>query len=132
MSRLSVILATAAALAVTPVLAAPVYVTVPGGSYVYEGTTLSPSGPDVPIFPSPPIGAPFDPAGAAIASMQSVSWAHRTHLDYSDNAVLIRTLARTGDSLAAHWAKCQARYATYNLADDTYTDSSGLPQNCRI
>jgi len=31
-----------------------------------------------------------------------------------------------------HWAKCQARYATYNLADDTYTDSSGLPQNCRI
>ena len=74
MSRLSVILATAAALAVTPVLAAPVYITVPGGSYVYEGTTLSPSGPDVPIFPSPPIGAPFDPAGAAIASMQSVPW----------------------------------------------------------
>src|SRR6476660_9438362 len=122
MSRLSVIIATLAAIAATPALAAPVYITVPGDSYVYEGTMLPPSGPDVPIFPPPQIGAPFDPAGAAIAAMQHVPWAHRTHSDYADNAVLIRTLSRTGDSLAAHWAKCQARYATYNLTDDTYTD----------
>jgi hypothetical protein len=132
MSRLSVILATVVAATATPVLAAPVIITVPGGNYVYEGTELPPSGPDVDVFPPPAIGAPFDPAQAAVNAMQHVPWAHRAHLDYADNAVLIRTLARTGDSLAMHWAKCQARYVTYNLADDTYTDSSGLPQNCRI
>ena len=132
MSRLSVILATTVALIASPVLAAPLIITVPGGNYVYEGTDLPPRGPDVDIFPPPAIGAPFDPAQAAINAMQHVPWAHRTHLDYADNAVLIRTLSRTGASLAEHWAKCQARYATYNLADDTYTDSHGLPQNCRI
>ena len=132
MSRLSVILAAIVASAATPVLAAPVIITVPGGNYVYEGTELPPPRPDVDIFPPPAIGAPFDPAQAAISAMQHVPWAHRTHLDYGDNAVLIRTLARTGDSFAEHWAKCQARYATYNLADDTYIDSSGLPQNCRF
>src|SRR3569623_1911748 len=132
MSRLSVILAAIVASAATPVLAAPVIITVPGGNYVYEGTELPPPRPDVDIFPPPANGAPFDPAQAAISAMQHVPWAHRTHLDYGDNAVLIRTLARTGDSFAEHWAKCQARYATYNLADDTYIDSSGLPQNCRF
>ena len=132
MSRLSVILATAAAVAATPAFAAPLYITVPGGNYVYEGTELPPNGPDVYVFPPPEIGAPFDPAGAAANAMQHVPWAQHTRVSLADNANLVRTLARTNDSLAMHWTKCQARYPTYNLADDTYTDGNGLPQNCRI
>lgn len=132
MPRLSVILATLAAVAATPALAAPVYITVPGGSYVYEGTTLPPSGPDTPIFPPPQIGAPFDPAAAAANAMQHVPWAHHTRVSLAGNTNLVRALARAGDSLSAHWEKCQAQFASYNLADDTYIDSDGLPRNCPI
>ena len=115
-----------------PAFAAPVYITVPGGGYVYEGTELPPSTDTAPIFQPPGINLPFDPAQAANASMQTVPWAHRNTPELADNGALIRTLARTGDSFAEHWSRCEARYASYSVADNTYLDAGGVPRNCEL
>ena len=130
-------LATLAAVAVlaasaVPALAAPVHITIPGDAYVYEGTTLPPSTDNAPVFQPPGLNIPFDPAQAAIASMQFVPWAHQNRASLADNGSLIRTLARTGESFSEHWSRCEARYASYSVADNTYLDADGVLRNCGI
>lgn len=110
-------------------LAQPVHITVPG---TYYEAPLPPSQSyDYYAVQPPSFLLPFDPAGAAINSTAQIPWAHHVRVDYATSSpTLASTLARTGDSLGSHWSKCQARYGTYNLVDDTYTDRDGVPRYC--
>jgi hypothetical protein len=134
MFRLAAFATAAAAVSISaaPALAAPVHITIPGDAYVYEGTTLPPATDNAPVFQPPGLNLPFDPAQAALAAMQFVPWAHENRASLADNGSLIRTLARTGESFSEHWSRCEARYASYSVADNTYLDAAGVPRNCGI
>jgi hypothetical protein len=133
MSRLAMTLLGAAAFASTalPVFAQPLVITVPGGTPVYESPVLPPSSPYPLVSPPPPIGGRFDPAQAAINAMATVPWARHAATS-GPNPVLVETLLRTGDSFAEHWARCQAQYGSYSIADDTYLDAAGIPRACLL
>lgn len=109
--------------------AQPVHITVPGG---YYEPPLPPSQSyDYYAVQPPGFLLPFDPAGAAQNALAAVPWAHHVRVDYATSSpTLASTIARTGDSLSAHWIKCQARYSSYNLVNDTYVDRDGVPHYC--
>lgn len=123
-------LSLAVAALVSPAVAQPLIITVPGGA-VYEGPELAPSEPYPLVAPPPIIGGRFDPAQAAINAMATVPWARHV-APAGPSPVLAATLLRTGDSFAEHWARCQARYGSYSVADDTYLDAAGIPHACPI
>lgn len=134
MSRLTMSLLGAAVLAAAtlPAPAQPLVITVPGGTEVYEGPVLPPSSPYPLVSPPPQIGGRFDPGQAAINAMATVPWARHAAATEAPSPVLAETLLRTGDSFAEHWRRCQARYGSYSVADDTYLDAAGIPRACLL
>jgi len=109
-------------------LAQPVHITVPGG--YYEAPLPPSQSYDYYAVQPPSFSLPFDPAGAAQNALVAVPWAHHVRVDYAMSPALASTLARTHDSFSAHWSKCQARFSSYNLVDDTYTGRDGVPRYC--
>jgi hypothetical protein len=134
MSRLTMSLLGGAVLAATalPAFAQPLIITVPGGTPVYEGSVLPPSSAYPLVGPPPQIGGRFDPAQAAINAMATVPWARHAVATSAPGPALAATLLRTGDSFAEHWARCQARYGSYSVADDTWLDAAGFPRACLL
>ncbi|HEX4298461.1 MAG TPA: hypothetical protein VHZ56_10610 [Devosia sp.] len=123
-------LAAACALWTLPALAAPVHITVPGGTFDY-------SSPSSPYFVDPldnysiySPDQPYDPVEAAVE--RNVIVLHQYHTAQPLNPELAAALIRNGESYSQHWARCAAHYATYELAGDTYVDGRGVPQPCRL
>ncbi|HVY52247.1 MAG TPA: hypothetical protein VHA07_11905 [Devosia sp.] len=115
-----------------PAQAQPLVITVPGGTPIYPGLVLPPGG-SYPLVTAPPqIGGRFDPAQAALNAMATVPWARHAGVSQALSPALVDTLLRTGDSFAEHWTKCQARFGTFSLADDTYLGADGIPRNCPL
>lgn len=126
---LAVLVATVAV--VGPAVAQPLQIVVPGGSYFSYPDDDVPnfnSSPDVFRAPVDPSGR-FDPAQAAINALHHSRFWLRGSMFNVDRAV---TLNATGDSILEHQLKCQAVYASYDLASDTYIGSNGIPRPCRL
>jgi hypothetical protein len=73
----------------------------------------------------------FDPAAAAINAL-NISHFNVPRGRSSFNVDRAITLNATGDSIATHQMKCQAAYASYDLASDTYLTDNGIPRPCRL
>jgi hypothetical protein len=129
-SLLSVAVIAAVMGVAAPAVAQSLNIIVPGGTYggfEDEPPTFN-NNPDIyraPIDPS----SRFDPAQAAINAIHHSRFWLRGSMFNLDRAV---TLNATGDSLLEHQLKCQAAYATYDLASDTYIGSHGIPRPCRL
>jgi hypothetical protein len=120
----------AIAASVAPAIAAPLIITVPGGNEFGENPRVSPFYDyNVPLLSVP--GGKFDPAAAATEAYFAVHHPVR-NVGPLWPASLGETLIRTGDSIAGHWIKCQAHYASYNLVTDTYDGHDGLPTPCEL
>ena len=114
----------------TPALAQPLDIVVPGGSLVPN--SVSPDFPDRRIVRTPvtPNGN-FDPAQASINAL-AVSKFYPPNGFVSINYDRALTLNATGSSILEHQLRCQATYATYDRATDTYLGENGLPRPCRL
>ncbi len=110
-----------------PAFAAPAHVVVHGAYPLYVppsyydsyGADLAGDG-----FYGDPLSRYYDPAGA----IPDTQYYGPPAVDL----VLARTLDRTGDSVLGHILKCQARYATYSAASNTYFGRNGIPVACYL
>jgi hypothetical protein len=121
------------ALGALPVAAQDVYVTIPYGSHGGPGPSYYDYGPgyyDDYVYGNP-YSLNFDPATAAINAL-NISRFHTPRPRRTFNVDRMITLNATGDSIAEHQLKCQARYQTYDLVSDTYIASNGMPRPCRL
>jgi hypothetical protein len=133
MKSLLPVLVLAMAAVAAPVVAQPIDITVP-----YYGPGDSYDGPrpfynDDYVYGSRTWDDPgrFDPAAAAINALNISHFnvpRGRSNLNYN-RAI---TLNATGDSILEHQLKCQAAYASYDLATDTYLSDHGIPRPCRL
>jgi hypothetical protein len=129
-SLLSVAVLVAALGVAGPAVAQPLEIVVPGGSYF-------PSDDDGPSFNNNPdiYRAPIDPAGRFDPGQAAINALHHSHFwlrGSSFNLDRAVTLNATGDSILEHQLKCQAAYASYDMASDTYLGSNGIPRPCRL
>ena len=76
-------------------------------------------------------GGSFDPAQASLNAL-TISNFYPPPGYISINYDRAFTLNATGDSILEHQLKCQAAYATYDPASDTYIGAYGIPQPCRL
>lgn len=142
MSRLPILLVAAALAACTPAPAAPLIITVPGGTPLPDPTPPrhyvfgADNDPDARAilwndYRTPDrLGGAFDGARAAL---DAEAIAHPTvRFRQEWNGALAATLLRTGDSFAGHWLKCQRVYTSYDLVTDTYAGPHGLPTPCGL
>lgn len=117
--------------AAAPALA-QVEIVVPGGTVEAPDTAPRPIYNDDYV-----VGTPadrlrdFDPEAYAINALRvSNFFPRRGQVPFNvDRAV---TLNATGESIAEHQLRCQAAYASYELASDTFLDANGIPQPCRL
>lgn len=130
--QLIVAIACSAALAL-PAAAQPLHITVPGGHHTYyynhpyySGYSFFFGYDDYHYFNQP--GDRFDPGTASMNALHAIHFNEHPRMNFSQS--LANSLARTGDSLAQHWEKCQSRYSTYDIVSDTYFDDYGMPRAC--
>lgn len=113
-----------------PAAAQPLDIVVPGGTLVPGA--ISPDFYDRRIVRTPvtPNGN-FDPGRASINAL-AISKFYPPNGFVSINYDRALTLNATGSSMLEHQLRCQAAYATYDLATDTYLGDDGLPRPCRL
>lgn len=113
-----------------PAAAQPLDIVVPGGTLVPGA--ISPDFHDRRIVRTPvtPNGN-FDPGQASINAL-AISKFYPPNGFVSINYDRALTLNATGSSMLEHQLRCQAAYATYDLATDTYLGDDGLPRPCRL
>ena len=121
-----------AVLGALPVVAQEVYITIPYGSDGGSGPSYGYgfSFQDDYVYGNP-YSLNFDPATAAINAL-NISRFHTPRPRRTFNVDRMITLNATGDSIAQHQLKCQARYQTYDLVSDTYIGRDGIPRPCRL
>lgn len=133
MKSLLPVLAVALAALAAPAAAQPIDITVPyyGPGDTYDGPR--PFYNDDYNYGAPTWDDPgrFDPAAAAINAL-NISHFNTPRGRSSINYNRAITLNATGDSILEHQLKCQAAYASYDLASDTYLGSHGIPRPCRL
>lgn len=124
-------LVVAAAIGVSaPALAQPLDIIVPGGTLFLD---RAPGDfPDRRIVRTPVTpGGNFDPAQASLNAL-AISNFYPPPGYVSINFDRALTLNATGQSILEHQLRCQAAYATYDLASDTYLGDNGIPRPCRL
>ena len=116
--------------AVAPAAAQPLDIIVGGGTIVPDSTPRD--FPDRRVVRTPVTpGGNFDPAQASLNAL-AISNFYPAPGYVSINYDRAYTLNATGDSILEHQLKCQAAYATYDPATDTYVGAYGIPQPCRL
>lgn len=114
----------------TPAVAQPLEILVPGG--IVMPNSVSPNFPDRRIVRTPVTpGGSFDPAQASLNAL-AVSNFYPAPGFVSINYDRALTLNAMGTSILEHQLRCQATYASYDLASDTYIGENGLPRPCRL
>jgi hypothetical protein len=113
-----------------PAIAQPLEIIVPGGTIIPN--SVAPDFPDRRIVRTPVTpGGNFDPAQASLNAL-AISNFYPPRNFVSINYDRALTLNATGTSILEHQLRCQATYATYDLASDTYLGEDGLPRPCRL
>ncbi len=125
-------IAAALVIASAPPALAQVEIVVPGGTVETPDTAPRPIYNDDYVYGTPADRLrDFDPAAYAINALRiSNFFPRRGHVSFNiDRAV---TLNESGESIAEHQIRCQAAYASYELASDTFLDANGIPRPCRL
>lgn len=116
--------------AAAPAAAQPLDIIVRGGAVVPDTTPRD--FPDRRIVRTPITpGGNFDPAQASLNAL-AVSNFYPAPGYVEINFDRAFTLNATGDSILEHQLKCQAAYASYDPASDTFIGANGIPQPCRL